>query len=132
MTTDTDWDFTVEGSNAAGYIGGLVPDVIAALSRDQLGSREEVETEIDAMCAATRDFYRMEPDEVMRAISGFSARCTELEIQLYRAEGRYREFSKIRTMQVRVLLAELDRQFKIHSRTVELRRQDLEVLRVTN
>ena len=130
LITPQDEVFTVEGSNLAGYVEGLVPDVVAELSRDSLGSREQVEAEIDAMCVVVRDFYRMEPDEVMRMISGFSARCTELEIQLYRSEGNYREFSKIRTMQVAKLLAELDRQFKTHSRTVELRRQDLEVLRI--
>lgn len=125
--TDT---FVVEGSPSAGYIDGLVPDVVAELSRATLGSREHIEAEIDLMTDAVRDFYRMEPDEVMRHISGFTARCTELEIQLHRVEGRYREFKQIRTMQVQKLLDELDRQFRLASRTVELRRQDLEVLRV--
>lgn len=129
MTTDT---FTVEGSELAGHIEGLIPEVVSELSREALGSREQVEAEIDAMCAVTRDFYRMEPDEVMRNIAGFSARCTELEVQLHRVEGRNREFKQIRTMQVAKLLLELDRQFKLASRLVELRRQDLEVLRVAS
>lgn len=122
--------FTVEGTPSAGYIGGLVPDVVSELSRDTLGSREHIQAEIDLMADVVRDFYRMEPDEVMRNISGFTARCTELEIQLHRVEGRYREFKQIRTMQVQKLLDELDRQFKLASRLVELRRQDLDVLRV--
>ena len=122
--------FVVEGGQTAGFVDGLVPDVVAELSRGALGSREQVEAEIDVMLATIRDFYRMEPDEVMRYCAGFSARATELECHLHRVEGRFREYKQIRTMQVQKLIAELDRQFKIASRLVELRRQDLEVLRV--
>jgi hypothetical protein len=57
-----------------------------------------------------------------------TARCTEMCIHLHRLEGR-REWRQIRTQQVERLLTECDRQFKIASREVELRRQDLEVLR---
>ena len=128
---DQDEIFTVVGSEVAGYVDGAdVPDTLAELSREQLGTRAQVEAEIDAMLVTIRDFYRMEPDEVARFCAGFSARATELEVHLHRVEGRHREYKQIRTMQVAKLLAELDRQFKIASRLVELRRQDLEVLRV--
>lgn len=127
---DRDDIFVVEGSDTAGYLTeAAVPDALAELSRGQLGTRVQIEAEIDAMLMSVAEFWRMEPDEVMRLISGFSARCTTLEIHLHRVEGRDRQYTRIRTMQVVKLLAELDRQFKTHSRTVELRRQDLEVLR---
>jgi cytosine/adenosine deaminase-related metal-dependent hydrolase len=68
----------------------------------------------------------MEPDQVMRMSSAITARATELLVQLHRAEGK-REWSRTRTMQVQPLLAELDRQFKIASRLLEVRRQDLQL-----
>jgi hypothetical protein len=54
-----------------------------------------------------------------------TARCTEMCVHLHRLEGK-REWRQIRTQQVERLLAELDRQFRIASREVEIRRQDLE------
>jgi hypothetical protein len=66
----------------------------------------------------------MEPDQVMHRSSALTARAAELLIQLHRAEGK-REWSRIRTMQIQPLLAELDRQFKIASRLLEVRKQDL-------
>ena len=129
---DQDDIFTVAGSEEGGYLAlpEVPDDALIVLSRAALGSREQVEAEIDAMLLTMRDFYRMEPDEVARYCAGFSARATQLEIHLHRVEGRDRQYKQIRTMQVAKLLAELDRQFKIASRMVELRRQDLEVLRV--
>ena len=49
-------------------------------------------------------------------------------MHLHRLEGR-REWRQIRTMQVDRVLTELDRQFKIASREVEVRRQDIELTR---
>lgn len=122
--------FTKAGSAAGGYVDGVAtPEAIALLSEGALGSREAVEAEIDHMLSEVRGFWCLEPDEAMRVCAGFSARCTELYVHLHRVEGRQREWRQIRTQQIVPLLDELERQFKIASRSVELRRQDLEVLR---
>lgn len=120
--------FEVEGTQEAGFVDDLVPAVVQDLSEGALVDRAAVEAEIDMCLRAARSFWEMEPDQVMRMIGAISARCTELAIHLHRLEGK-REWKQIRTLQVNALLAEMDRQWKIHSRLVELRRQDLELLR---
>lgn len=122
--------FTVEGTAEAGFIppGDVSTEVVRA-AQGALGTRAELEAEIDRMLAEVGEFYQYEPDQVMRLVAAFSARCTELEIHLHRVEGRFREYKQIRTMQVDKLLAELDRQFKLASRMLEVRRQDLELMR---
>ena len=120
--------FTVEGTDDAGFVEDLVPDVAVQLAWGQLQSREAVEAEIDTMLTAVRRFWQQEPDQRMRAITAMSARCTELCVHLHRLEGR-REWRQVRTMQVDRLLTELDRQFKIASREIEVRRQDIELAR---
>lgn len=124
--------YTVEedkrGSAEEGFISDLVPEVAEQLSWGALVSRQHVEDEIDMMLRALRGFWDMEPDQVMQMASAMTARCTELAIHLHRLEGK-REWRQIRTQQVERLIAELDRQFKIASRLVEVRRQDLESLR---
>lgn len=119
---------TTAGALEEGYVSDLVPEVAEQLAWGALVSREHVEDEIDMMLRAVRGFWDMEPDQVLQMISALSARCTELCIHLHRLEGK-REWRQVRTQQVERLLAELDRQFKAHSRTVELRRQDIMVAR---
>lgn len=121
---------TVEGTAEGGYIPDadgvdIVPEVMAALSEQALGSPDAVREEIDLMHRLVRNFWQMEPDAVMRAVSGFSARCAELHKDMVRAEGRDRAWKSIRTQQVDKLHDELERQFKIASRALESRRQDL-------
>lgn len=120
-----------KGSDAGGHVDGVVPDHVVALSQGELGSRVAVEREIDTMLATTRGLWEMEPDEAMRLISAMSARCTELYVHLHRVEGRFREWKQVRTMQVDRLLQELERQFRIASRIVEVRRHDLEMMKGT-
>lgn len=125
-------EYTVEESAAGaaeeGFLDNLVPAVAEQLAWGALVSRQHVEDEIDMMLRALRGFWDMQPDQVMAMSSAMSARCTELAIHLHRLEGK-REWRQIRTQQVERLLAELDRQFKIASRLVEVRRQDLETSR---
>jgi hypothetical protein len=120
--------FTTEGTQEAGFVEDLVPEVVEELAWGTLVDRETVEAEIDLMLRAVRGFWDMEPDQVMRMTSAMSARCTELGIHLHRLEGK-REWKQIRTMQVERLLTELDRQFKVASRMLEVRRQDIETSR---
>lgn len=120
--------FELTGTPQAGYIEDLVPDVAVQLASGALISRAAVEAEIDTMLTAVRRFWEQEPDQRMRAITAMSARCTEMSIHLHRLEGQ-REWRQVRTMQTERLLTELDRQFKIASREIEIRRQDLELVR---
>ncbi|MEO6157939.1 MAG: hypothetical protein ABIQ39_09950 [Ilumatobacteraceae bacterium] len=121
-------EFTVVGTEETGFIADLVPEVAAELAWGQLVSKQNVEDEVDLMLRAVRGFWQMEPDQVMRMSSAMSARCTELEVHLHRLEGK-REWKQVRTMQVDRLLMELDRQFKVASRLLEVRRQDIETSR---
>jgi hypothetical protein len=118
----------VTGTDEAGFVADLIPEVAAQLSWGALESREAVEHEIDTMLTALRGFWSLEPDQRMRMTSAMSARCTEMSIHLHRLEGR-REWRQLRTMQVERLLTELDRQFKVASREIEVRRQDLDMTR---
>lgn len=128
--------YTVQGTDEAGHVPldgpdleGIVIDYDAILEEEELPSKEDVEAEIDRMLRLVRSFWKMEPDEVMRASSALSARCSELYVNLHRVEGKDRTYRQVRTQHVVPLLDELDRQFKTHSRMVEIRKQDLEMLR---
>ena len=116
--------FVMQGNDDIGYIDALVPAIAAELASGALISRAVVEAEIDLMLRTVRTFWEMEPDQVMRMSSAITARCTELLVQLHRAEGG-REWSRVRTMQVTPLLAEMDRQWKTASRLLEVRKQDM-------
>ena len=94
-----------------------------------LGTRAEIEKELDAIVASIRGFADQMPDQVMRACAAYSARLTELCVLLHRVETQDRQYTRIRTQQVERFLAEIDRQFKIASRLVEVQRQDLDLLR---
>jgi hypothetical protein len=121
-------EFENQGTKDGGYVADMVPEIAETLAWGALGSREAVEEEIDMMLRGVRTFWNMEPDHVMRAAGAMSARCSEMGIHLHRLEGR-REWKQIRTMQVDKLLAELDRQFRLASRLIEVRRQDIETSR---
>lgn len=118
----------VTGDAEVGYVDHLVPAQIAAELGHSLKSRAHVEAEIDLMLDRVRDFWSLEPDARMKLITAMSARCTQMCIHLHRLESG-REWRQIRTQQVERLLAELDRQFKIASREIEVRRQDLDLTR---
>lgn len=121
-------EFTAEGTQEAGYVEDLVPEVATQMAWGELVSKQAVEDELDMMFRAVRGFWDMEPDQVMRTIQAMSARCSEMEVHLFRLEGK-REWKQVRTQQVDRLLQELDRQFKLASRLLEVRRQDLELAR---
>lgn len=106
-----------------------VPEEEALRAAGQLGDRPQIEAELDAVLAETRRFWSLQPDQVMQMCAAFTARLTELEVLLHRAETRDRQYKQIRTLQVHKILDECERQFKIASRLVEVRRQDIEGLR---
>ena len=94
-----------------------------------LGTRNEIEKELDVIAASIRAFSQQMPDQVMRSCAAFSARLTELCVLLHRVESTDRQYTRIRTQQVERFLVEIDRQFKIASRLVEVQRQDLDLMR---
>lgn len=94
-----------------------------------LGTRVEIEEELDVIALALRRFHRQQPDQRMREIAAFSARLTELCVLLHRVESQDRQYTRVRTQQVERFLAELDRQWKIASRLIEVQRQDIELMR---
>ena len=107
----------------------VIVDPVASLgSPGYLGTRVQIEAELDIVAAAIRGFHRKQADEVMREVAAYSARLTELCVLLHRVEGIDRQYTRVRTQQVERFLAELDRQFKIASRLVEVMRQDLSML----
>lgn len=120
--------FIVEAT-AAGVAYASTPEVAALAAAGTLGSRAQIEGELDGILVVIRDFWTMEPDQVMAHCAAMTARLTELEVLLHRVEARDRSYKQIRTMQVQKLVDELERQFKIASRLVEVRRQDIESLR---
>lgn len=120
--------YETAGTNEVGYIDGLVPEVAADLAWGALESKAKVEDEIDLMLRTVRSFWELEPDQVAKLIQAMSARCTEMCVHLHRLEGR-REWKQVRTQQVERLLTELDRQWKIASRLVEVRRLDVELMK---
>lgn len=111
------------------HIETAPPAEAAAASAAALGTREDVQSELDQILTEIGKFWSMEPDQVMRLVAAFSARCTELWVHLHRVEGRDRTYKQIRTMQVAPILEELDRQFRLASRQLEVRRQDLELMK---
>lgn len=112
-------------ADGSDYAPDSVPDQEVTFASRQLGSRQAVEDEIDATLDCMNGFWNQEPDHVMRSCAALSARMTELSVLLHRAETKDKQYHRVRTMQVERVLAELDRQFRISSRLLEVRRQDL-------
>jgi len=90
-----------------------------------LGTREQIEAELDMIAASIRTFHRVQPDQVMKYCAGYTARLTELRVLLHRVESTNRQYTRLRTQQVDKYVEELDRQWKTASRLVEVMRQDL-------
>lgn len=110
------------------YIAHYEANPEMAVLRGGLGSREEIEAELDDMAAAIRGFYLKAPDQVLRECAAYGARLTELAVLLHRVEGLDRQYVRIRTQQVQRYADEVERQSKIASRLIEVARQDLALL----
>lgn len=96
--------------------------------RSGLGTREEVQAELDDIAAAMRGFYAKAPDQVMKECAAYSARLAELYVLLHRVEGLDRQYTRLRTQQVEIYREELKEQWKTASRLIEVQRQDLMLL----
>lgn len=119
----------VEGTEEYGFIDNPVPLYMEILAEEALGTKEEVLAELDAIVRAIRTFWELEPDAILRVAAGYTARLTEMRINLHRVEGAQREWRQVRTQQVLPILDELDRQHKSASRELEARKQDLDQMR---
>lgn len=91
-----------------------------------LGSIADIRSEIDDALADMRVFHRAEPDEVMRSVSGHSARMIEISIHISRIEAIRREWKPVREEADRVI-TELKNQFQVASRVFAMRQQDWEM-----
>lgn len=108
----------------------LTPTFMAPLAAPgTLGSRDEVQEELDGIVGAIRQFHIKHPDQVLRECSAYGARLTELSVLLHRVESQDRQYQRLRTMQVQKIIEEIERQFRTASRLVEINRQDLELLK---
>lgn len=116
-------------ATVASVVGSFFDPIDALGPAGYLGTRPEIEKELDLIAAAIRLMCRKQPDLVLRECSAYSARLTELEVLLHRVEGQSRHYTRIRTQQVQRFLEELDRQWRTASRLIEVSRQDLELLR---
>lgn len=91
-----------------------------------LGSIADVRKEIDDVLADMRVFHRAEPDQVMQAVSGHSARLVEIIIHIQRIEVVRREWKPVRE-EAQAVLTELKSQFQVASRLLAMRTQDWEM-----
>lgn len=102
--------------------------MLMAPLRYGLGTREQIQQELDGIAAAVRTFGIKQPDQVMREAAAYAARLTELCVLLHRVESTDRQYTRVRTQQVERWQRELEFQFKVASRLVEVMRQDLQLM----
>lgn len=107
---------------------GAVPAPGMAYLSNGLGTRQDIERELDGVALAIRAFPLKQPDQIMRECAAYGARLTELAVLLSRHESSDRQYLRVRTQQVDRYLQEVDRQFKVASRLVEVMRQDLTLM----
>ena len=107
----------------------LAPSPQAHRSVSDLPNGAELQDELDAMVADTKNINWDVPDEVLRLCQGYMARCTEIHLNLIRVEGTNRGLKFIRTQQLAKVMELLEFTYKAASRSVEIRRQDVELTR---
>ena len=122
----TDIDPTPAAPEALGSISYLMAPLRRA---GELGTKADIEQELDLIATAVRSFHLKQPDQILREVGAYSARLTELEVLLHRVESMDRQYTRVRTQQVERWLVDLDRQFKIASRLIEVQRQDIDLSR---
>src|SRR5690348_16019686 len=129
-----EWGLPLGGAAAAPAPAAVVPTPVpASISQlpmgaaqlspvGHLGSRTEIQDELDRMAFAIRAFSLKQPDAVLREVAMYSARLTELAVLLHRVENLDRQYTRVRTQQVERWQKELELQFKIASRLIEVPR----------
>ncbi len=134
LPTSSESQFSADGPDGADGLGqanpfaNVIPLIAPLRPAGVLGTREQIQVELDGIAMAVRAFHLKQPDQVMRECAAYGARLTEMTVLLHRVEDQHRQYTRMRTMQVQRWLDELERQFKIASRLVEVSRQDLSLL----
>lgn len=123
-----DCDQLPTGSGSQFGLAAVLPLIATLGASGYLGTREDIQQELDGMAMAVRAFALKQPDQVLKEVAAYSARLTEMVVLLHRVEDRDRQYTRVRTSQVQKWLDELDRQFRIASRLIEVQRQDLALL----
>lgn len=111
---------TPVNSMMAQRLGAVVPE---------LGSINSVRDELDSMNEVMKRFDQEEPDEVMRACSGYSARLVEIQRRIFRIEDVLTYWKPVRTQEVNRLLEETRFQYEVASRILTQRKFDWEMER---
>lgn len=86
---------------------------------------EVIQSEIDKYTEEMAGFPNMEPGEVFLYLSAWSARMTELKIQLSRSGSQ--KAKSLVSREVDPLLEEIERQFRFHSRLQATRDWELKL-----
>jgi len=116
---------SVQRTTSPAKLSVVAPSDLEAMSYGLLGTPSDVRAELDRIQSHLHHVYAMEPDMAMRVLSAYSSRLTEVARLLFRIEITDRTYTKLRTMDCLPLIDEIDRQFKLHSRMLEARAQDL-------
>lgn len=107
----------------------LAPSEQAHKSVSDLPHDADITDELDAMVKDLCGINWDVPDEVLRLCQAFMARCTEIYLILVRVEGGNRGLKFVRTQQLVKVMELIEFTYKSSSRSVEIRRQDVELSR---
>lgn len=107
----------------------LAPSEQAHKAVSDLPHGADIQDELDAMVKDICSINWDVPDEVLRLCQSYMARCTEIYVMLIRVEGRDRGLKLVRTQQLSKVMELIEFTYKSSSRSVEIRRQDVELSR---
>lgn len=108
-------------------VAQIEEDIQAERVRPAQGGIEALREEFDSYMEEMREFHNMLPDEVFRLLSAWSARASELLVQLGRSDRQ--KFTAFKNREIMPFIEECDRQFKIHSRLQATYEMDLKMTR---
>ncbi len=108
-----------DGGSSVGHRVATPPEFKGATTIDQL------EDEVDHYLEKMQEFCDMQPDEVFLLLSAYTARATEIKIQLNRSDKA--RATSFRNRQIEPFLEECERQFKYHSRIQTTRELDFRI-----
>lgn len=74
------------------------------------------QAELDSYYILMVEFAKMQPDEIFRHLSAFSARMNFIRTKIVRTDNK--RWTNFRTKEIEPFLSECDRQFKIWSRSL--------------
>ena len=91
----------------------------AELSNSWLDSYRD---ELNAYYKVLKSLNDLDPIDIFKYLSAFSARCSEMRMRLHRSDER--RAMAFRTKEIEPLIEEIDRQFKIHSRILSFQEME--------